>query len=567
MKLPRAFNTIRARIAAGQLALIVGLALVALIGVGALRTVSETVSRELEVLTRLTEASSGLVVALFDQVRSAEQYLVDRAPEPRDAFERAGNQAYDYERRLRNSQEISGTDRMLVVRMATLQSEVEVWYSLSHALADLGRGEQSAAAAAAAREPAAELMRSVRDFSALQRARTGVTARRLQETANERKLVVWTVLVASILAGVAIGAATLHTVERPLRRLEAAAKRFADGDLRPVTLGAMPREIEALGEAMTRVSTKLRSVVAEVVTEAEGIATTASDLSAISEELAATAGEITTAMVGISGGAEQQVTGLRQSGAAVQDLQSTAERNEATADRVAGLGGEIHRLAGRYQKDVAAAASALLELGDVVHTSAKQVEELDKLSEAVYDFVGLIKTISSQTNLLALNAAIEAARAGERGMGFAVVAEEVRQLADSSGRAAEDVTRTLQGARDQVSEVTGTMSAGRTKVRGVETVAQGAARALEDIVRAVGEIEDAAKGVAKEARESLAAAERTRKEIQRASEAAQTHASSSEEATAAAEEQGASTEEMAAQAGRLSEAAERLRSLVQGFRI
>ncbi len=567
MKLPRALNTIRVRIAAGQAALIIGLMLIALIGVGALRTVSDTVNRELESLTRVTDASGGLVVSLFDEIRAAEQYMSDQSEASQAAFRAAGIASDTYEQRLRNFPELVGTDRLLVVRMGALQSEAEVWYSVAHAQLDLGRRGEAIVMADAARQPAAELIRMVRDFSSAQRARAGATARRLEQTANERKLVVWTVLVASILAGVAIGAATLHTVERPLRRIEAAAKRFAEGDLRPITLGTMPRELEALGDAMTRISTKLRALVSDVVAESESIASTSSDLSAISEQLAATAGEITTAMVEISGSAERQVTGLRQSGDTVDKLKSTAERNEATSERVVALGGDIHRLAGRNQKDVAAAASALLDLGEVVHTSAKQVEGLDKLSEAVYEFVELIKTISSQTNLLALNAAIEAARAGERGVGFAVVAEEVRQLADSSARAAEDVTRTLQGVRAQVSEVTNTMATGRSKVRGVEAVAQGAARALEDIVRAVGEIETAAKGVAKEARENLQAAEHIKGELERAREAAQSHASSSEGVTAAAEEQGASTEQMAAQASHLSEAAERLRSLVQGFRI
>ena len=135
------------------------------------------------------------------------------------------------------------------------------------------------------------------------------------------------------------------------------------------------------------------------------------------------------------------------------------------------MGAEIHRVAARYREDVGAAATTLLGVSDVVQTTATQLEQLERQSESIDEFVVLIKRISSQTNLLALNAAIEAARAGERGMGFAVVAEEVQRLADSSAQAAEDVAGTVKAFRAQIAEVGITMAAGRGKVRGVEGVA------------------------------------------------------------------------------------------------
>ncbi|NIM48146.1 MAG: hypothetical protein GTN78_20705 [Gemmatimonadales bacterium] len=567
MRLTLPLNTLKARVAVGEGALVIGIIIIALIGVAALRTLGETVTRELAGLTRMADVTNGLVVALFDELRAGEQYLTDQSSAARDAFQSAGEESYEHQGQLRAFAELTEADRLLIARIGQLQADVEVWYSLAHAQVDLGRRSAAVATATAVRGRAEELLNLVQDFSAAQRSRTEAIARSLEQTSAERRLLVWTVLAASILAGVAVGVATLRSVERPLTRLETAARRFAEGDLRPVTLGKMPEELQALGDAMARVSTKLRSLVADVVSEGERIASTATDLSAISEQLAATAGEISTAMIDISGGAEQQVKELEQSTAAIDELRMAAEQSGAMADRVAALGDEIHRLAARYQEDVAAAGNALLELGEVVQTSSGQVEELDKLSEAVYDFVELIKRISSQTNLLALNAAIEAARAGEGGLGFAIVAEEVQQLADSSAQAAEEITQTLQSVRTQVTDVSGTMASGRSKVRGVETIAQGAARALEEIVRAIKEVELAARRVREEAARNLEAAERIKGEIASASTAAQAHASSSGQVSAAAEQQGASTEEMAAQTSQLTEAAEHLRSLVKGFRL
>ncbi len=567
MSLAGRLDTLKARVAVGQAALIAGLVVVALIAASALRTLGDTMSRELDALTSVSEISNGLVVTLFDELRTGEQYLTDRSLEARDAFWAAGERSYAYQSELRALPELTEADRLLIAQIGRLQAEVEVWYSLAHAQFDLARRRSAERAAREVRRPAEELLQLVQDFSAQQRDRADLIARDMELDSAQRRLLVWTVLAASVLAGLAVGLATLRSIERPLTRLEAVARRFGEGDLRPVEVGRMPGELQSLADAMARISTKLRSLVENLVAEGQLIAATATDLSAVSEQLAATAGEISTAMIEVSTGAGQQVSGLEQSSTAIEDLRDAAERNGEMAGRVAQLGSEIHRLAARYQQDVAASASALLELGDVVQTSASQVEELDKLSEGVYDFVELIKRISSQTNLLALNAQIEAARAGERGIGFAVVADEVRQLADSSAGAAEEVTDTLHAVRTQVGEVSGTMAAGRTKVHGVESIAQGAARALEEIAGAIGEVEAAAARVRDEATKNLAAAEEIKREIAKAGQAAQAHASSSEEVAAAAEQQGASTEEMAAQANQLNEAADRLRALVQGFRI
>jgi len=564
---PRAaLNTLRTRIVMGEAALVVGLVVVAVIGIGALRTVRNTVTRELASLTAVSAANSRLVTTLFEQVRAAEQYLTDGSVEARNAFRSGGEAAHTYQRRLQALPELSESDRLVVTQVGVLQAEAEVLYSFAHAQQDLGRRGDAQSGARLARERATEMLLLVDLLSLSQSVGAEATANSLEQAATDREMLVWTVLATSVLIAVAIGVATLQSVERPLTRLAAAARRFGDGDLRPVALGRMPSELAELGKALDRLGGTLRTLVTEVVEESERIASAAEDLSAISEQLAATSGDVSTAMEEVSSGAQRQVAGLDESRAAAQTLHETTEDAGHVSSRVAELGADIHQLAETYGSDIDAAGNTLVELGNLVQRTARQVEELDELSEPIYEFIDLIKQISSQTNLLALNAAIEAARAGERGVGFSVVAEEVRQLADTSAQAAERVSGTITTIRDHVSAMAETMAAGRAQARGVGTVSQGAAEALRQIVTSVREVETESRRVAGQAAQNLTAVDNITRALKSASQAAQSHASSSEEVAAAAQEQGASTEEMAAQAAVLNRAAEHLRSLVKAFR-
>jgi methyl-accepting chemotaxis protein len=242
-------------------------------------------------------------------------------------------------------------------------------------------------------------------------------------------------------------------------------------------------------------------------------------------------------------------------------------QNTEEASHLDRLGSDVQDVAGRHHADVSAASQALLDVREFVQGTTGQVRELTRLSESITEFIDLIKQISSQTNLLALNAAIEAARAGEHGRGFAVVADEVRSLADSSARAAEDVTKTVTHIRQQIREVADAMEVGSDKVRGIETVANAAAGALDSIAQSVQEIRDAAQRVTTSATENETVVSDMTARTTEVSGAASEHASASEEVSAAAEQQSASTEEMAAAAGELLQGAHRLKVLVDQFTI
>jgi methyl-accepting chemotaxis protein len=524
------------------------------------------VDGEVALLLESTDLGNGLVSAVASEIRSAEQYLVRPSERLRLVALEEGDSAYAIQRRYRALASLTTADRYIVNKIAENQAQIEVAYALAHALTDLGRTDEARRQADRARGPADTLLGDVRALSLAQTNRSMARAADLQRQADQRRQTLWILFFASFIIAVWIAVWTVRMVDRPLTLLIGAAERFGGGDLRPVRLGQMPTELERLARAMDDMGARLRNVVVAVVGEASQIGSSASDFSAMSEELAASSGEISTAMVQIAGTAEQQVRGMENADALLLSLKQIAEANAQAAARVAHLGDRIQELAAHHRADVAAAGQTLLDVREVVRTSAQQVQELARLSEPITAFIDLIKQISSQTNLLALNAAIEAARAGEHGRGFAVVAEEVRRLADSSASAAEDVAKTVQHIRTQVRGVSATMEVGSAKVQGIESVALAAARALEEISTAVEEVHNAAEEVEREAVANRQIVEELGARTREVSQAATEHASASEEVTAAAEEQSASTGEMASAAGDLLQGATRLTALMQEFK-
>lgn len=569
MTLREVLGSLRGRIIAAAVAVGAGLVPVALIGVGALSTIDEAVSRELTLLQRVSGLSGGLAASVTDEIRNAEQYLNSRDADDARQFREAAAEVNRMQHALARIAELEPAEQRAAARLGTLHAEVEVAYHYAHALADLGRLDAALAAAATARAPAEELASEARTISAAQALRSETTARELAREARRRLVVVLLALGVTAIIGGSIAVALYRSIDRPVRGLLGLAERFSAGDLRAraVDRRRMPQELADLGAALEGVGTRLGEVARRLIEESERMGGAAQDLSAVSEELAATSSEITTSMVEIAGGAERQVAGLEGSLGRLDSLAAAASANADVARRVARLGDDIHRLAARHRQDIAAAGRTLGEIQTIVEQSATQVEQLERLSVQIDDFVDLIKRIASQTNLLALNAAIEAARAGERGTGFAVVADEVRQLADSSAQAAEEVTATIRTIRERTGEVAATMSAGRSKVTRIGSVATGAEQALAEIVTGVEEIGRAAARVLEEAERNVSATSEVTAALRDVSAAAGQHAAAAQQVTAAAEEQGASTEEMAAQATALNEAAERLRRLVEGLTV
>jgi methyl-accepting chemotaxis protein len=532
-----------------------------------LTTFTDEMGDDLTVLQDRISLVMQLESAILGQITEAQEYLISRDTAALTSASRLAAEAQSLHGVMSNTADIDSRalDHLTALRRAHTQTVQEIRAALAeHVEGDTG----------AALTRIRELEPHVRQLRGSLRQLTLAELRAVEERATEfaleaerRKSVLRLVLVISLLISGAVAYYTLLAIERPLSRLVAAANQFGAGDLNVSVNGRMPDEFRVLASAFTGMAERFRVIVGEAVVTANRVGQSAADLSSISEEVAASSGEVSSAMIGITNGAEEQAFGLRTVEQAMERMRAGAAEIENASREVVELSAHIGELAGSRREDVKAALAMLLELREVVQSSGRDVHALDAASGRIATFVDTIQGIARQTNLLALNAAIEAARAGEHGRGFAVVADEVRKLADGSARAAREVDTTVSQIREQIDTFVQTMALGSARVAGVQETSRGAEAAFEEIVNAVDHVAAAARRVATAADTNRSAFETVEDAVRNVGAAAESHAASAQQVSAAAEEQSAATEEMSGSSMELLMAADRLRELVSGFRV
>lgn len=184
-------------------------------------------------------------------------------------------------------------------------------------------------------------------------------------------------------------------------------------------------------------------------------------------------------------GAEQQAAQIRNAADAVNALSAAIQKMSANADAAAQASLRATQAAVKGGASVAETIKGMQRIRGSVQSTAKKIKGLGERSLEIGAIIEVINEIATQTNLLALNAAIEAARAGEQGKGFAVVADEVRKLAERAGRATKDITGLIKGIQVETSEAVAVMEEGTREVEEGTRLADQAGAALREIEQIV----------------------------------------------------------------------------------
>jgi len=357
-------------------------------------------------------------------------------------------------------------------------------------------------------------------------------------------------------------------ITKPLHSMVLICQELATGDFRDKPRKLIRKdEIGQLADALVNMRDNLRTVFKQVNDSAEQVAASSEELTASAEQSAQAANQVAESISEVANGAEKQVHAINETSAVVEQMSAGIQQVATNTNLVAGRSAQAAETAKEGGKSVEKAVNQMTKIEQTVNNSSQVVATLGARSQEIGQIVDTISGIAGQTNLLALNAAIEAARAGEQGRGFAVVADEVRKLAEQSHDAAKKISTLIKEIQGDTDKAVVAMSEGTREVKIGTEVVTTAGQAFGEIAILVTEVSNQVKEISAAIQQMASGSQQIVSSVKEIDGLSKTAASEAQTVSAATEEQSASMEEIASSSQALANLAMDLREAVSKFQI
>lgn len=373
-------------------------------------------------------------------------------------------------------------------------------------------------------------------------------------------------LIAGII-GVALAIIIPKTIRDPITAMLDGTKSFANGDLRAPIDVASADELGDLAAALNSMRASMRSIIHEILQSAEQVAASSEELNASADQSAESVSEVAGAIMEVATGSQQQLAAVSESSIAINQMSKDIQQVVANVQLASNLSEQTATAANCGTEAITLAVSQMESIEKTVIESAGVVEKLGERSKEIGQIVDTISGIAGQTNLLALNAAIEAARAGEQGRGFAVVADEVRKLAEQSQEAAKQIADLISEIQIDTDTAVGAMQAGTREVKTGTEVVSTAGDAFDEVVKSVNKVAGQIRRIAATMQQMETGSQTVVVSVTEIAAVSDNTAKQTQNISAVVEEQCASMEEIAASSQALAKLAEELQGAVNKFEL
>ena len=338
------------------------------------------------------------------------------------------------------------------------------------------------------------------------------------EARNMQLICTLLALILGVLAAVII----TRQITRPLKETLEVVERIGSGDLSQTMVVTRRDELGELQQGIQRMGSTLRDLIGNIRDSVVQIASAAEELSAVTEQTSA--------------GVNSQKVETDQVATAMHEMSATVQEVARNAEQASQAASAADKEARDGDKVVGEAIVQIERLAAEVVRSTDAMTQLEQESDKIGKVMDVIKAVAEQTNLLALNAAIEAARAGEAGRGFAVVADEVRGLAQRTQKSTEEIEALVAGLQNGTRQVSTIMLSSRELTESSVTLTRKAGTSLESITLTVSNIQAMNQQIAAAAEQQSAVAEEISRSIVNVRDVSEQTASASEETAASSVE-------------------------------
>lgn len=378
----------------------------------------------------------------------------------------------------------------------------------------------------------------------------------------------------SIVTGVALMVGIIiiwlfaNRISRPIQQVTIRMEMLANGDLSAEQIQIKSRDETAkLAGAMNIMQSEIHQLIERIQNASELMASHSEELNQSADEVKLGSEQVAITMQEMAVGAEKQADGSSELSEMMASFTTRVQEANSRGEQIIKSTNQVIQLTEKGNQLMHSSTKQMEKVDSIVQDAVQKVKNLNVQSQQISKLVVVIKDIADQTNLLALNAAIEAARAGEQGKGFAVVADEVRRLAEQVRESVKDITQIVINIQNEFHTVTDSLQGGYQEVEQGTKLIESTGVTFNNISDSIMGVVDSITKVSENLNLMTQDSQQMNGSIQEIAAIAEESAAGIEQTSAASAETSTSMEEVAANSAQLAKLAEELNERIRKFKI